>query len=134
MIPTWPPLLRLLLRQPDLVVEHASAYLALAADETSAAVAGFAQQWLYRLLAIACAAVALVLAGVALLLWAALPQLATASAWLLWVVPLLPLPVAAWAWVAARDRSAAVLYAGLRAQTRMDRATWRSFSEPTATR
>lgn len=122
----WPPLLRLLWRQPDLVVEHTSAYLALAADETGAAVQSLARQWLYRLVAMACATAALVLAGVALLLWAALPLLA-ASAWLLWLVPLLPLPLAVWAWHSALAPPAP-LFAGLQAQIGLDRAAWRAAS------
>lgn len=126
----WPPLLRLLWRQPDLVVEHASAYVALAADETSAAVAGLARQWLYRLVAIASTAIALVLAGVAVLLWAALPGVA-ASAWLLWLVPLLPLPVAVWAWLRAAGQTAP-LFAGLQAQIGLDQAAWRTDSHRTA--
>ena len=126
----WPPLLRLLWRQPDLVVEHASAYLALAADETGAAVNGLARYWLYRLVAITCGAAAGVLAGVALLLWAALPQLAP-SAWLLWLVPLLPLPVAAWAWHRSQSPVAAPMFAALQAQARLDQMAWRAASERT---
>jgi hypothetical protein len=121
----WHPLLRLVLQRPDLVIEHASAYAALAADEGSAALERVLRQRAWQAVAVLCLATGTVLAGVALLLWAALP--AVAVGWVLFVVPAVPVLAAALAWSAARPGMDAPAFAGLLAQAEIDRSTWQSF-------
>ena len=68
----------------------------------------------------ASALAALVLAGVALMLWAALPTPDAAHLWLLWVVPLVPAVLAVVAIVAARPSTHQPAFAELRGQLRQD--------------
>jgi hypothetical protein len=126
-MPVWHPLLRLVLQRPDLMVEHASAYAALAADEGSAALGRVLRQRAWQLLAALCLAIALVLAGVSLLLWAALPVVAVGLRWVMFAVPAVPLLAAVAAWLAARPATTGPAFAGLMAQAEIDRAAWREF-------
>lgn len=81
-----PSLIRLALREPGLLAEHAAGYSLLAREELRAwqrAVRRRARWWLVTALL---GLVALMLAGVALMLWAVTAQ----AHWLLWVVPAVP--------------------------------------------
>ena len=97
------PVLRLFIEQPQLAAEHASAYAALFAQDSAAAAA----QWQRRVvLKLACGAgltAAITLAGVASMLWTALPGLTLAQHWPLWAPPLVPALGASWAAWAARE-------------------------------
>lgn len=123
----WHPLLRLVVQRPDLVIEHASAYAALAANEGSAALARMLRQRAWQLLALLCFAMGAVLAGVSLLLWAALPQVAVGLRWLMFVVPGVPLLAAVAAWLVSRPETHGPAFEGLAAQVRIDRSAWQSF-------
>lgn len=87
-------LLNLLATRPQLLAEHAQAYAELMADELPRAASEWKRQALLSVLAALALLTALLLAGVALMLWAALPSEAMPVAWLLVVVPLLPLAAA----------------------------------------
>jgi uncharacterized membrane protein YqjE len=102
------PLLRLLVSQPRLLTEHVEAYAHLVGDEVSKA----STVWLWRIVFYAAAGLlavlALVLIGVALLLWGAVPTSDMAHPWMLIVVPLVPLVlagVAVWRAQAAADHN-----------------------------
>lgn len=88
------PLFALLVTRPQLLVEHALAYSALLNQESGLAYAAWRRQTLLWLVALGCAAVALVLAGVAVMLWAVTPVAPVHAPWVLLGVPLLPLAVA----------------------------------------
>lgn len=124
------PLLRVLASEPDALVEHAAAYADLASDELQELQA----HWVRRLLWLAVAAVAglaaLLLGGVALMLWAALPEIDAGRVWLLWVVPLVPGLVATFSVLAARRIDARPAFGNLRAQLREDMAMVREGLAP----
>lgn len=89
-----PALLNLVVNRPQLLTEHAEAYAALVASEVGRWWALWQRRALLRALAAANTLVAVVLAGVALMLWSALPDVPAQAAWALIGVPTLPLAVA----------------------------------------
>lgn len=114
------PLLRALAGESGTLVDHATAYADLAGDELQR----LGQSWTRRLgwliAAGASALAALLLAGVALLLWAMLPAADPARLWLLWAVPALPAALAMLALVAARLSTQQPAFEELRGQLRQD--------------
>lgn len=114
------PLLRALAGESGMLVDHATAYADLAGDELQR----LGQSWTRRLgwliAAGASALAALLLAGVALLLWAMLPAADPARLWLLWAVPALPAALAVLALVAARLSTQQPAFEELRGQLRQD--------------
>lgn len=121
----WHPLWRLALQQPDLVVEHAAAYAALAADDGAAALSTLGRRLAWQFAGGLCLAVAATLAGVSVLLWAALPVWSAGWPWAAVIVPLLPLVGGVLA--LNRPNHGSPAFARLRAQTGLDRATLREF-------
>lgn len=89
-----PALLNLVVNRPQLLTEHADAYASLVASELGRWSALWQRRALLRLLAAGSALVAVMLAGVALMLWSALPAVPAQAAWALFGVPALPLAVA----------------------------------------
>ena len=81
----------LALARPALLAAHLANYGALVADEAELALGMVRQRALLLVIGIVCALVGLMLAGVALLLWASLPGASAAQPWVLVGVPLLPL-------------------------------------------
>jgi hypothetical protein len=119
------PLFKTLATQPELLAEHAGAYAELAAVET--AVLG---RWLRRQARLWCALVvsagiAVGMAGVALMLAAAIPAAAMPAPALLCCVPAVPALVSAACAMALRQPPADTAFASLRQQWRADRALWR---------
>ena len=114
------PFYKTLASEPQLVLEHASAYMQLAGVETGEAL----QRWRLRVLVGAVAllglCLALALAGGALLVLSAHPWATLSQPWLLVVTPLLPLlpAIGGLLWL----RSAAVVkpFALLREQWALD--------------
>ena len=84
------PLLNVLATRPQLLAEHAQAYAELMAAELPRATAAWKRQALLNGLALLGLQAALLLGGVALMLWAALPLSSMPTPWLLIAVPLLP--------------------------------------------
>jgi glyoxylate carboligase len=107
-------LIRLAALRPELLAEHADAY----ADMALAEAAVLRTQALLGLAALLAAAVALGLAGAALLLCAAVPLAAMPQPGLLLAVPLLPTLLAAVCAFAARRGGAP--FVGLQRQWRAD--------------
>jgi len=125
------PMLRLLTSELPTLAEHAEAYAELAAEEIAAA----GRQWTIRVIATAAAlsmaALAIGLGGVALLLWAALPeQPAGPARWLLWALPLGMVLVAAIVAGAARGLPQPQAFAELRSQWRQDMTLVRGDARP----
>lgn len=115
------PLLKTLASEPDLLVEHAGAYLELAGAEAEV----WGQRMQRRALLVVTVAVAtlvgFLLAGVALLLWAVTPPAAVQLPWLLWLVPAVPLLLAAVGAWQLRRQAPLPAFELLRAQLRLDR-------------
>ncbi len=119
------PLFKLMAANPTVLTDHVEAYASLAAQELSAV----ATQWQLRAMktgvALCCAAVAAVLAGVAVMLWAATPAADLHAPWALWVAPGLPGLVAVWCWFSAQASGGEAAFAVLRRQVREDMALMR---------
>ncbi len=119
------PLFHLIASRPQLLADHAEAYAALVAVEIDQVSARWTRTTLLHALALCGLSVALALAGVALMLWAALPALPAQAAWALIVVPLLPLAAAAGCLVAAQRSGPHDAFADLRQQVKADIAMLR---------
>ncbi len=116
------PIFSLLIRRPELVIDHVAGYAALMQEEASSVGGEVARR------AIAWAAVAvgllvfLVLAGVA----AMLGVMQGEFHWVLVVAPAIPLALAAVAWPIARQRLPAKAFTELKAQLDADAQTLRT--------
>lgn len=98
------PALRTALARPDLLAEHASAYACLLSEGVSLEGSHLKRRLACQLAALALAVAAVVLAGVAVLLWSASLPGATLQPWWFLAVPAAPLLAAlALAWL-GRDR------------------------------
>lgn len=84
------PLLRLVVSQPQLLVDHAAAYAEFLGTELASAYTGWKQQMLLTVAIVACLGVGAVLAGVAWMLWAMLPAAPGQLLWPLLVAPAIP--------------------------------------------
>jgi len=113
----WPPLLRILIDEPSLLAGHATAYAALIKQDAAGWQARLARRLGYVFLLVAGMSLALLLAGIALMLHA----VTHVSHWLLWVVPAVPLGVAAIAsWCLRREAPAPRAFAHVRRQVAED--------------
>lgn len=99
------PLIRLMAARPELLADHALAYADLIAEEVD----DVSREWKRRMMLSAAAlcfvGAALVLAGVAMMLWALAPAVNNPASWILLATPMLPGVMAIWCWFAARARS-----------------------------
>lgn len=120
------PLFRLAATDPALLADHLQAYGELASGEALDVLGRWQRAALLQLAALACAAVGLTLAGVALMLWAVGP---VAVPWLLVAVPALPLLVALACHQAARGAWAQRGSSVLREQWAADLALLRSAAQ-----
>lgn len=84
------PLLRLVATRPDLLADHAEAYAGLLGEEVGRVATGWKRRIALQAVALCMAGVAVVLGGVALMLWAALPAASLQLPWALWAVPATP--------------------------------------------
>jgi hypothetical protein len=114
------PLFTTLATQPALLAEHASAYAQLAAVEARSFGSAWQRRALLLLAAASCALLGLIFTGVALLLCALSPASAMAAPWLLWLVPAVPLLIAAVCAAIARRAPERPLFADLRQQMALD--------------
>lgn len=122
-------MLHLLLAQPNRVIEHASAYAALAAEEGADAWAGLNRRLRLQFACGRFAVTSAVLAGVALMLWAMLPSLADQRVWLLLAVPLAPALAALWTGWTHHCEADTVSFARLREQAGLDAAALHRWSD-----
>lgn len=124
------PLFHLVATQPQLLGQHAQAYGELVGTELSAQASVWGRRALLTALALCLLGVTVVLAGVALMLWATLvPE--PRAAWVLLVVPSVPGVGAIACYLLARQRSAAdaEAFAELRRQMQADLALLRELGE-----
>ncbi len=117
-----PSLLKLLTARPELLAARLGEYAALAAAEAEQAAEALRVRALLGSVMVMASTLALGLAGVALLLLAALPLAAMPRPWLLAVVPLVPLGLSAGCWLALRHRPPMTRFAGLRERLASDAA------------
>jgi len=125
-----PPWLTLVTGQPELLAEHAEAYAELLQAEAAALGKAWQRQALLGALAVACAALATLLGGVALMLWAITVPVAGQPLWLLAAVPLLPMAAALVFALRARQQVALAPFGSLREQLRADWSLLREAQTP----
>ena len=113
------PLLRLAATQPQLLADHAEAYAGLVGEELGRFTAGWKQRIALSAIALCLGAVAVVLAGVASMLWAVLPASSLQTPWALVAAPATPALAALVCMLVAR-RPAADGFATLRQQLAAD--------------
>lgn len=114
------PLLHLIANQPHLLADHAEAYAELLGEEIGAASGRWRRRMLLSSVALCGAGVGVVLAGVALMLWAVIPPESMNAPWALIVAPLVPLGAAAAAWAAAQAQPDGPPFEQIRRQLRED--------------
>lgn len=118
------PLLHLIVREPKLLAEHAEAYAELFGEEFTAASAQLKRRALLATAGVVCLVLGTVLAGVAVLLWAAVPPDTMNAPWALVLAPLIPLAAAAGCLLAAKSEGPAA-FDTMRRQLREDMALLR---------
>ena len=123
------PLFRLLTTRPQLLAEHVSAYTDLLAEELTSTAGRLKRRVALQLVALAAAAVGTVLAGMAVLLWAALPADSIRLPWLLVLTPALPWALALWASTMSEAVATGDLLVTFRRQLADDAAMLRSAEE-----
>src|SRR4029079_17466011 len=84
-----PPLVRLAASRPQMLAEHAAAYVELLAEEATTAATLVKRQVSLQLIGVGLLAVGVILGGVALMLWASFPTLN--SPWALALTPCIPI-------------------------------------------
>ena len=121
------PLLRLVATQPQLLADHAEAYAGLVAEELGKTGAVWKQRVLLAAVALSLIAVAVVLGGVALMLWAVLPTTAIQAPWALVAAPAVPAIAALACGLAAKQEHAGA-FAELKQQVAADLVMLREVS------
>lgn len=114
------PLFALVANRPHLLADHAEAYSELLVAEVGRVSAEWKRRALLNAAALAGLTVATALAGVALMLWSALPQVSAAGAWTLVAVPLAPALAALYCVVTGRDSGQREAFDSLREQVKAD--------------
>lgn len=124
------PVFRLAAAQPQWLAEHAAGYAELLAEEIAASGHHLKQRLALQMVGLVCLGIALVLGGVALMLWAALPVQSLRLPWLLIATPLAPalLGVMALGW--AGSLSPPPVFTALRAQLAADAELLRGSDAP----
>jgi uncharacterized membrane protein YqjE len=113
-------LLHLFATQPQLLAEHAQGYADLIGAQTAQAASAWRRRALLHAGALISAAVAAVLIGVALMLWAITPGLSAGGLWALVLVPVPPAALALGCWRSARVPAQASPFEAVREQLQAD--------------
>ena len=113
---------RLAAGQPQLLAAHAASYAALVRDEGALSLQRVVQRGRLQALVFGGLLAGVVLAGVAVMLWATVPAASGARSWVLFVVPLLPLAAAVWGLRAAQRVGPLPLWAAWQRQVAADSA------------
>jgi hypothetical protein len=123
-------LLQLLITQPDLLVEHASAYAELASADAKQASQDSKHKILWSAAFLCCFSVSAVLAGIALMLWVSAAEGSIRSAWVLLATPLVPLAAAFACLKMCNPKAQAPAFAKVREQIAADMRMLREVSVP----
>lgn len=110
------PLFRLVASEPQMVADHLGGYAELLGDELREFGSGWTRRVLLQLAAVALAAAAVLLGGVALIVWASTSPADLHAPWALVAVPLAPLLAAALCWIGAGGVAPSTDFAALRRQ------------------
>jgi uncharacterized membrane protein YqjE len=124
------PLLHLLMKRPELLSEHAQAYAELAVCELSDMASVGQRRLLWTAAALCCATATVVLAGVALMLAAALREISGTAGWALLLTPCLPLLGALVCVMNLRAHRGGPAFAELRQQLGTDMQLLREVNAP----
>ena len=120
------PLLTLLATQPQLLAEHLQGYSALLNEEVRLATRRWRRQALLQVAAFCSLSVAVVLGGMALMLWATTEVLPVHAPWVLWATPMLPFAIAVVCLLMARTPTDTEAFANLGRQLNADMALLRA--------
>lgn len=113
-------LLKLIVKQPSLLLNHAQAYTDLALDETRRLTRRWRTQATLYGLSFISFVLGLVFGGVALLLWSVLPVTAEQTSWVLLALPVF-CEMLAWAfYLAAQGRADVPAFAIMQEQLKLD--------------
>ena len=124
------PLLRLIATEPQILGDHVEAYAELVGDEVRKTGSAWTVRIGLYLAALALVGVGLVLTGVALMLWAALPTPGVHEPWLLVAVPAASLLGALVCVILARRSPVENAFDKVRMQINADMAMLREVSAP----
>lgn len=124
------PVFRLVAAQPQLLAEHAAAYASLLSETLSVNSARWQRRAVFLLVGAVCWTVAVVLAGVAVMLWAAMPEAAMRQPWLLVCTPLVPALLGTASLWLGQNRHRGEAFDILRPQLAEDVALLRRMSAP----
>jgi hypothetical protein len=113
-------LLHLAATQPRWLAGHVEAYADLVTAEAGSIAADWRRRVLLGAIALCCAGVGAVLAGVALMLWAVVPDSQIGAPWALFAAPSLPLLVALACAIGARSGERESAMTCLRQQVQAD--------------
>ena len=122
------PLFLLIATRPQLLADHAEAYAELVGAEVAQVSATWKRRTLLYALALCGLAVGVVLAGVALMLWAVTPAASMHAPWALIAAPLLPVALALWCLLAVRSQVNGGGFDNIRQQMKADLAMLREAS------
>jgi hypothetical protein len=120
------PLFRLIVSDPQLLADHVEAYSELVAEEVGAVTAQWKKRTALHVVSLACLFVAVVLAGVAVMLWAVVPVGNMNQPWALFAAPCIPLILGVWSHFAAKAPVAEHGFKAIREQLAADAAMLRS--------
>jgi hypothetical protein len=121
------PLVRLAASRPQMLAEHAAAYVELFAEEATTAATHVKRQVSLQLIGVGLIAVGVILGGVAVMLWASFPTLN--SPWALALTPCVPILTGAIALRSASSKGARNPFAPLQRQLAADAAMLRRAGE-----
>lgn len=118
-------LLRLLATKPQLLADHAEGYAELVGEEIASVSTSWKRRAMLYAAALCCLGVAVVLAGVALMLWATTPAASVQAFWVLIATPLAPIVVALGCLLVARTPVEGRPFDNVRRQVAADMALLR---------
>jgi len=124
------PLLRLIATEPQILGDHVEAYAELVGDEVKKTSSAWSLRIALYLAALALGCVALVLAGVAVMLWATLPPSGFQVPWLLVAVPAAGFVAAIVCVLLARRNPVENAFDNVKKQLSADMAMLREVSAP----
>jgi hypothetical protein len=126
---TLHPLFKTLATRPELLAEHAGAYVELASAEVVEAAERVRARATLMVGAVACGALGISLAGTAVMLAAVMPLQDMPAPWALALAPALPLAAAVVLWWAQRRHTLDLSFELLREQLALDRALMQQVAE-----
>jgi hypothetical protein len=119
------PLFHLIATRPHLLFEHVESYAELVGAEMGIVTTSWKRSLILNAVALCLLVVGVALAGVALMLWAVLPDAGMRAPWALIAVPLPPLVIAVICLLSARTSSETRAFDNLRRQVSEDIAMLR---------